>query len=280
MGETRADAPPGGMRRRTKRAFEALVAVLVLATANAAFGAPVVVLDAVASDQLRIRAHLERVEAELRARDASSLAPNAREARARALDRLHAYAARGVFPRNTRHSGERVPYFIDDEARACAVAHLIQASGAPALAETVRVRENNARVAAMTTDLGPWLEENGLTAEEAAQIQPTYCQCGDVYNPVCAEMAATGGGVRYTFLNECAATSCGDAFVVHEGECEPGDDITEPSCGSVCDGAPERSCSFASRPTGRRFESAWPLGASLFAALLVVLRRARRRARR
>jgi hypothetical protein len=253
--------------------------MVVLATANAAFGAPGVALDAVAADQLRIRAHLERVEEELRLRDTSSLAPNAREARARALDRLHAYAARGVFPRNTRHPGERVPYFIDDEARACAVAHFIQASGAWALAETVRVRENNARVAAMTTDLGPWLDENGLTAEEAARIQPMYCQCGDVYNPVCAEM---GGGERHTFLNECAATACADAFIVFEGKCEAGDDITEPSCPSVCDGEPEGSCSLssASRPTGRGVDSAWPFGAGLLAALLVVLRRARRRARR
>jgi hypothetical protein len=240
------------------------------------------VLDAVAADRLRIRTHLERVERELRARDASSLAPAAREARARALDELLAYARRGVFPRNTRHPGERMPYFIDDEGRACAMAHLIQASGAAALAETVRARENNARVAAMTTELGPWLAENGLTAAEAARIQPEYCSCGDVYNPVCAEVHRVGESVpeKRTFLNECIAKTCGDTTVLHSGECTPDDELAEPSCGEgVCTGEPSGWCSLGLAPGRVAFGSAPAFGAGMLAILVVLLRRARRRAR-
>ncbi len=237
------------------------------------------VIDAVTADQMRIRAHLERVERELRARGASSLAPSARLARARALDALHAYWQRGVFPRNTRHPGERMPYFIDDEGRACAMAHLIQVSGAPALAETVRARENNARVAAMTTDLGPWLEENGLTAAEAARIQPSYCSCGDIYNPVCAEVRVDGGVEERTFMNECIATTCGDTKVLHEGECQPGDELAEPLCGwGVCSGETESAwCSLARAP-GRRgpFASLPALGAGLFGFFVLLCRRRRR----
>jgi hypothetical protein len=241
------------------------------------------VLDAVDADRLRIRAHLERVERELWARDTSSLAPGARLARARALDALHAYSERGVFPRNTRHPGERMPYFIDDEGRACAMAHLIRASGSPVLAETVRIRENNARVAAMTTDLGPWLEENGLTAEEAARIQPTYCQCGYVYNPVCADVPVGDGGYeRKTFLNECVATLCLGTKVLYEGECAPGDEPADSACGmGACKESSETTCSL-----GPAFGRRGPLGsAPVFAAgvlglFVVLLRRAVRRPRR
>jgi hypothetical protein len=259
---------------------------VVLAKASPALAQPSenaapAVLDAVAADRLRIRAHLEQVERELRARDTSSLAPSARSARARALDALHAYSARGVFPRNTRHPGERIPYFIDDEGRACAMAHLIQASGAPALAETVRVRENNARVAAMTTDLGPWLEENGLTAEEAARIQPDYCQCGYVYNPVCADVLVGDGGYeRKTFLNECVATLCTSTRVLYEGECAPGDEPADSACDrGACKESSESTCSLGPAPGHHGpFSSVPALG--LLGLLVVLLRRAVRRLRR
>lgn len=83
-----------------------------------------------ALDQARIRQHLQETEAALRKRDASALKPSLQAARLRNLDVLHDYWVRGVFPRNTDHSGQRVPYFIDDGGRACAVGHLMMSSGA------------------------------------------------------------------------------------------------------------------------------------------------------
>jgi hypothetical protein len=81
-------------------------------------------------DRERIRTHLSEVERLLRARDVNGLSPELRHARARNLDELHAYWMRGVFPRNHDFPEHRVPYFIDAEGRACAVGHLMIASGA------------------------------------------------------------------------------------------------------------------------------------------------------
>ena len=119
-------------------------------------------------------------------------------------------------------------------------------------------------------------------AEEAARIQPSYCVCGDVYNPVCAEVLGSDGTFENkTFLNRCVATMCGGNYVIHEGECEPGDGLATPSCdGEVCSGEPA-TCSLALGP-GRHgsFGSAIVFGAGVFGLLVVLLRRARRRAHR
>jgi hypothetical protein len=196
------------------------VVALLLALSGVKAAAPVV--DAVSADRLRIRAHLAQVEAELRARDVGQTSPLAQAARARALDVLHRYWTSGRFPHNPGPSGERVPVFIDAEGRPCAVAELMLQSGAAELAATIAARENQARVLEMRTDLGSWLAQNGLTAQEAARIQPEYCGCSDRYNPVCAAVPVDGGSQELTFVNQCAVEQCASfakAQLLHDGEC-------------------------------------------------------------
>jgi len=186
-------------------------------------------LDAVAADRLRIRAHLAQVESELRSRDVSDIPLPAQAARSRALDTLHRYWEAGQFPHNQGPSSERIPIFIDAEARPCAVAQLMLKSGARALAQRVAAHENHARVLEMQTDLSHWLTENGLTAEEAARIQPDYCFCSDHSNPVCATVSVDGGTKDFTFLNQCVVERCSvGATLLHEGACTGPDAALAP----------------------------------------------------
>jgi hypothetical protein len=130
-----------------------------------------------AREQARVRAHLDSAEREVRAAPVTGLMVSQRAARARALDRLHAYWVRGVFPKNTDFPGKLVPYFIDRTGTRCAMAHLIEQSGSGDFVARVAETNNNARVPELRNDpeLVAWLDANGLTLQEAARIQPAYC---------------------------------------------------------------------------------------------------------
>lgn len=161
---------------------------------SAALLAPALVFTAVfahrpasaASEIARLRAHFAVVEQELLARDVSHLAAAQRAARARHIERLRAYARAGVFPKNTDFAARRVPYFIDRFGTRCAMAYLIEQSGHGDYARRVAEKSNNAYIADIARDpeLAPallaWLEQNGLTLQEAARIQPSYDDGGCV----------------------------------------------------------------------------------------------------
>jgi len=175
-----------------------------------------------AADRFRIQQHLARVEAYLRAQPTHALRPALRRARERNLDVLHAYWSAGVFPRNTNHPDERRPYFIDDEGRACAVAHLVIESGHRSLAEHVDRRMHNAYVPDMDeARLSEWAAANGLSVADLALIQPAYCQCGGDGGPVTGEQPyhPVCGSNGLTYWNQCAANLCGSVSVEHDGEC-------------------------------------------------------------
>ena len=124
----------------------------------------------------RIRTHLERVEQSLRARDVSALTPAQRDARAQRLDALHAYWTAGAFPHNHDFENQRMPYFVDRHGTRCAMAALIEGAGGESLVRRVSHDANNARVRelASDTELIAWLDTNGMTADEAARVQPAY----------------------------------------------------------------------------------------------------------
>jgi hypothetical protein len=128
----------------------------------------------------RLRLHFDSVLVELRTADVSALAPAQRAARATHIARLAAYAARGVFPKNTDFADAQVPYFIDRDGRRCAMAYLIEQSGAGDYVRAVSTKMNNAYVpeigrdTALGATLHAWLDANGLTEAEAARIQPSY----------------------------------------------------------------------------------------------------------
>lgn len=123
----------------------------------------------------RVRAHVTRVEAELRAADVSHLTPAQRAARARHLDVLRAYRDTGVFPHN-HVVDRRTPVFVDEHGTNCAVGHLIARSGREDLVRRIARTRNYATVPELADDpeLAAWLDEAGLSVEEAARIQPWY----------------------------------------------------------------------------------------------------------
>jgi hypothetical protein len=100
------------------------------------------------------------------------------------LRELARYRAAGRFPIN-RDFGEHTPYFIDASGTRCAMAHLLELGGAGALVEKVARERNNAWVRELVSEPGllAWLDAAGITIEEAAAIQPSYCS--DVTDCVC-----------------------------------------------------------------------------------------------
>jgi HEAT repeat protein len=120
-----------------------------------------------------LQAHYAGAERELRARDVSALSPEQREVRERLLDDFRAYRERGEFGRNLEDPESRIPSFVDDGGRPCAVANLMLATGERALVEEIAASRNHAWVAELASDreLGRWLERCGFTVEEAARIQ-------------------------------------------------------------------------------------------------------------
>ena len=182
------------------------------------------------ADRGRISRHLQAVEAELRARDVGELPPALQEQRLRNLERLRVYAQAGQYPHNEDFPGERVPYFIDADGVPCAVGFLVIDSGFADVARQIEASENNARLLAMTHPALPaWIAASGLTAAECAQIQPSYCDCGDVFAPVCGT-----DGVTYT--SECVAQQCAGVEVAHEGPCEGRETTTDwPNPGTEAD---------------------------------------------
>jgi hypothetical protein len=129
------------------------------------------------SERQRIRQHLAEVEAEMRARDVSGLTSAQQSARAGHLEALAAYRAAGHFPRNLGHPGELVPYFVDDRGVLCAVGYLLHRSGQGPLVQRIAAERNHATVPELADEpaLVAWLEDAGITLEEAARIQPAYC---------------------------------------------------------------------------------------------------------
>ncbi|MBK8098769.1 MAG: HEAT repeat domain-containing protein [Planctomycetes bacterium] len=116
--------------------------------------------------------HYERVERELRAAP-SPADPALAAARTRAIDLLREYRLRADFGQNTRFPGQRMPFFVDDDGRRCAVAYLLDRTGAAPITEAIAREQNHAWVAdlAPRQQLADWLARHGLGVEEAARIQ-------------------------------------------------------------------------------------------------------------
>ena len=123
--------------------------------------------------------------------------------RALLLDELALYRQRGRFPIN-RESRAPVPVFVDEYGTRCAVGHLMDVSGHGALVRHIASTRNNARVRELATlaEVRAWLAAAGLSAEEAARIQPTYCYqfaaaecfCPDEDAMALATVVADGAG--------------------------------------------------------------------------------------
>lgn len=142
-----------------------------------AFGTPVPPTDAERAEDARIQRHFDGALALLAQRDVSELTTDQRARRLALTGVLRAYRARGVFPRNYDFPGAAMPYFIDRRSGVlCAVAHLMESTGRRDLVELVAEAANNVWVPELASNasFSAWLDENGLTLDEAARIQVPY----------------------------------------------------------------------------------------------------------
>lgn len=154
-------------------------------------------------ERSRLRAHFREVLAELRGRDVSHLSAAQQASRGRLIEELAGYARTGRFPRNTGFPGARVPYFVDPFGTRCAMAHLIESTGETALVARVAATRNNALVRDLEADasLQAWLAAAGLTAAEAARIQPSYCFENKAFACFCTSYSNSEGVVEGTVVD-------------------------------------------------------------------------------
>jgi hypothetical protein len=132
----------------------------------------------------RVTRHIERAEELATRRKTAGLNHLQRILRQLLLAELARYRAAGRFPIN-RDFAEQTPYFIDASGTRCAMAHLLEVGGEAALVDRIARERNNAWVRELADEprLLAWLEAAGLTVDEAAAIQPSYCSAA--YECIC-----------------------------------------------------------------------------------------------
>ena len=138
--------------------------------------------------------------------------------RALLLAELAEYREQGVFPRNPGFAGP-MPSFIDEHGTRCAMAHLLELGGAGTLVAEIAATRNHAFVAELASDprVVAWLDAAGLSVEEAARIQPTYCPisaaecvCSEAPPAIARATVVSGdGGAGALRVDEIAGTLTG-----------------------------------------------------------------------
>ena len=94
------------------------------------------------TEQELIQIHLQLVEQELRNRETKHLNDAQKQKRKAALDILHQYWQKGIFPQNLFHTS-RTPYFIDHIGTACAVGQLIIETGNEEIANKISIENKD-----------------------------------------------------------------------------------------------------------------------------------------
>lgn len=138
-----------------------------------------------AAERRRVAEHIRRAEGSARSASTRGLDPLTRLVRHLLLGELARYREGGVFPKNP--GIEQTPIFVDASGVRCAMAHLLEVGGEGPLVGKIARERNFAYVRELTNEprLMAWLAAAGLTATEAAAIQPSYCDtnsacvCGD-----------------------------------------------------------------------------------------------------
>jgi hypothetical protein len=131
---------------------------------------------------IRLRAHFDSVDSELRAADVSHLSAAQKAMRGKLISWLRDYRNAGRFPENDRFANAMVPFFRDYHGTLCAMAYLVDRSGRADIVNKIAATRNNAYIHELVDDpeLVAWLNASGLTVDEAARIQPTYGGGGGV----------------------------------------------------------------------------------------------------
>jgi len=142
----------------------------------------------------RVHAHLAGAESGARVRTPQlALDPARRLVRALLLDELARYRRARRYPQNHDFRGHVAPVFIDAHGTRCAVAHLLEIGGEGELVQEIAKKRNFARVRELANErrLLAFLEAAGLTVEEAARIQPSYCFKTPAYECFCRDFHPT-----------------------------------------------------------------------------------------
>jgi hypothetical protein len=129
----------------------------------------------------RIQRHFDGALDMLAARDLSTLNADQRANRAHLVRVLAEYRDAGAYPRNYDFPEAPTPYFVDRKTGIlCAVANLMASTGHRDLVDRVAAADNNVWVAELAdnSEFRAWLDEQGLTLNEAARIQVPYMDDG------------------------------------------------------------------------------------------------------
>lgn len=128
------------------------------------------------AEVVRLRAHFDSVDRELRGADITRLSASQKAMRAQMISWLRDYRNAGRFPENDRFANRMVPFFRDSHGTLCAMAYLIERSGRGDVVDRIARTRNNAYIHQLVDDpaVVAWLAASGLSVDEAARIQPTY----------------------------------------------------------------------------------------------------------
>lgn len=177
-----------------------------------------------ARERRRVAAHLVRAEKLAREGDRPR-DPVRALVRSLLLDALGEYRSAGRFPRHGARA-RRTPVFVDARGTPCAVAHLLALSGQGALVEKIARERNRAFVHALADEpaLAQWLEDAGLSLDEAALIQPGYaptcstaaeCVCAPFRDPRRSEAFEDAGALPTTAVLDCTLIGLDLARIEH-----------------------------------------------------------------
>jgi len=124
----------------------------------------------------RIQFHLTQVLNTLHQADLKHLTTTQKTNRITTLETLEDYKERAVFPINN-FLPIRNPIFKDQYQTACAVAHLMEATGAQKIVNTIQRNSNYDYIGKLAKEypqVNNWADEHGFTLDELALIQPGY----------------------------------------------------------------------------------------------------------
>jgi hypothetical protein len=175
----------------------------------------------VQAEAARLGGHFAAVDVELRTRDVANLTQEQRSRRAQLMEWLRDYRDRGEFPLNDGFADMAVPIFRDDGGTLCAMAYLIDRSGRSDIVERVAASRNTAYIRELVDDpeLVSWLDEWGLSAQEAGRIQPWYEPLPEGEDPdmvgtgyALVSMALAGTSLMTSWANVTNATRLSSAL--------------------------------------------------------------------
>lgn len=111
------------------------------------------------------------------------------------INALRCYARAGVFPQHNQPINHlRQPRFIDHRGVHCAVGELIKYTDGSQLPEHInQLHEYDYIEDIEVIEVAIWAEENGLTLDECALIQPSYIDYDQIIKELCPWVALSKG---------------------------------------------------------------------------------------